>query len=142
MSIQSNVINTPVHKTSSPYSVSRVESSDLKIVSCSDCLMTNIHAQSAPERFTLTEGSDDLDNKGCSEEWGLQIVWFCFLTSAVMPSCFGLNFGFILKIILWYSLILFCTFQSILSFAKTKKYILARELAKKTSFSRHITSSC
>ena len=68
MSIQSNVINTPVHKTSSPYSVSRVESSDLKIVSCSDCLMTNIHAQSAPERFTLTEGSDDLDNKGCSEE--------------------------------------------------------------------------
>ena len=106
MCIQQNVINTPVHKISPPHSVSRIESPDLKIVSCTDSLLTHTPAQSAPERlllgsdvklqkmtaqksgscfkpakrvldFTLTEGSDDFDNRvymskpsrGCSEDF-------------------------------------------------------------------------
>ena len=106
MCIQPNVINKTVHKISPPHSVSSVESPDLKIVSCTDSLLTHTPAQSAPERlllgsdvklqkmtaqksgscfkpakrvfdFTLTEGSDDLDNRvymskpsrGCSEEF-------------------------------------------------------------------------
>ncbi|AES76448.1 hypothetical protein MTR_6g078920 [Medicago truncatula] len=44
------ICDSILHKTSPPHSVIRVESFDLKIVSCSDCLKTNIPAQSAPER--------------------------------------------------------------------------------------------
>ncbi|KEH26899.1 putative winged helix-turn-helix DNA-binding domain, CDT1 Geminin-binding domain-containing protein [Medicago truncatula] len=92
MCIQQNVINTPVHKIYHPHSVSRIESPDLKIVSCTDSLLTHTPAQSAPERlllgsdvklqkmtaqksgscfkpakrvldFTLTEGSDAFDSR-------------------------------------------------------------------------------
>jgi chromatin licensing and DNA replication factor 1 len=85
---QPNVIDTTVHKISSPYS----ESPDWKIVSGTDSLLTRTPTQSAPERlvlgsdvkiqkmtvqkstscfkpakrvldFLLTKGSDDLDNR-------------------------------------------------------------------------------
>jgi hypothetical protein len=85
---QPNVIDTTVHKISSPYS----ESPDWKIVSGTDSLLTRTPTQSAPERlvlgsdvkiqkmtgqkstscfkpakrvldFSLTEGGDDLDNR-------------------------------------------------------------------------------
>ncbi|CAJ2667104.1 unnamed protein product [Trifolium pratense] len=102
MCFQPNVINTPVHKISPPCS----ESPDWKIVSGTDSLLTQTPALSAPERlvlgsdvklqkmtgqkstssfkpakrvldFSLTEGSDDLDNRvdmskpsrGCSEDF-------------------------------------------------------------------------
>jgi hypothetical protein len=53
MCIQRNVINTQVHKISPPHSVNRVESPDLKIVSCMDSLLTYTPAQSAPDRLLL-----------------------------------------------------------------------------------------
>jgi hypothetical protein len=56
MCIQRNVINTPAHEICPPHSDSRVESPDLKIVSCMDSLLTRSPAQSAPERLLL--GSD------------------------------------------------------------------------------------
>lgn len=88
VSFQPNVINTPKHMISPPHSVSRsnFESPDMKTISCSDSLMIETPAQSAPGRllpdsnlkpqntscfkpakrvldFSHTEGNDDIDNR-------------------------------------------------------------------------------
>lgn len=52
MCFQPSVINTPVHMIRPPHSVScSTESPDIKIVSCTDSLMTETPAQSAPGRL-------------------------------------------------------------------------------------------